>query len=238
MMKQTFFITLTLLLLMAGNLTAQRAKSVSILGDSYSTYEGFVEPDSNLVWYWQKETDPKRTDVRSVRQTWWQQFIRDNGYLLCVNNSYSGATISYSGYKRGKPEHPDYSDRSFITRVDRLGCPDILFIFGGTNDSWAGAPLGEYQYADWTHKDLFAFRPALACLLQKVTDRYPNVAIYFVLNDGLKPEINASAKALCAHYGVPCIELKGIDKMSGHPSVKGMTQIKEQIEAFLAAEKK
>lgn len=236
-MKQKIFLTLVFSWLFVGVLCAQTRKAVSILGDSYSTFEGFMTPDSNLVWYWQKEANPKRTDVKSVRETWWQQFIRDNGYKLCVNNSFSGATISFSGYKRGKPEHPDYSDRSFITRADRLGCPDLIFIFGGTNDAWAGVPIGEYQYADWTHKDLFAYRPALACLLQRVTDLYPNVEVYFLLNDGLSEAINESTKHLCRHYGIPCIELKGIDKMSGHPSAKGMKQIKEQIETFMAAEK-
>ena len=30
---------------------AQGLKSVSILGDSYSTFEGYVQPDTNFVWY-------------------------------------------------------------------------------------------------------------------------------------------------------------------------------------------
>ena len=29
----------------------QGLKSVSILGDSYSTFEGYVQPDTNFVWY-------------------------------------------------------------------------------------------------------------------------------------------------------------------------------------------
>ena len=31
---------------------AQGLKSVSILGDSYSTFEGYVQPDTNFVWVW------------------------------------------------------------------------------------------------------------------------------------------------------------------------------------------
>ena len=212
---------------------AQSSKSVSILGDSYSTFQGFVQPDSNWVWYF----DPAKTmntDVASVRETWWHQFIKKNGYRLCVNNSFSGATICHSGYKRGNPDYSDFSDRSFVTRMGNLGCPDIIFIFGGTNDAWAGSPIGEYQYEGWTKENLYSFRPAMAKMLSFMIDRYPNVEIYFILNDGLQEEINESVKAVCEHYQVPCIVLKEIDKSNGHPTVKGMTQICEQIEAFIA----
>ncbi|MEE0387189.1 MAG: SGNH/GDSL hydrolase family protein, partial [Phocaeicola vulgatus] len=34
-------------------------------------------------------------------------------------------------------------------------------------------------------------------------------------------------------YQIDCIELKGLDKMSGHPSVKGMKQISEQVKAYM-----
>ena len=164
----------------------------------------------------------------SVRQTWWHQFIKENDYRLCVNNSFSGATICNTGYRQA-----DYSDRSFITRMDELGCPDVIFIFGATNDCWAGAPLGEYKYGGWTKEDLYRFRPAMAYMLNHMIDRYPNVEIYFLLNSGLKEEFNESVRATCKHYGIDCIELHDIDKQSGHPSVKGMEQICDQIENFI-----
>lgn len=212
---------------------AQGVKSVSILGDSYSTFQGFVQPDTNVVWYF----DPAKTfntDVTSVRQTWWHQFIKNNGYHLCVNNSFSGATICNSGYKRGNPDFADYTDRSFVTRMTNLGCPDIIFIFGATNDAWAGSPIGEYKYEGWTKEDLFSFRPAMAKMLAFMIDRYLNVEIYFILNDGLQEEINESVKTVCEHYQVPCIVLKEIDKANGHPTIKGMSQIYEQVQSFIS----
>ena len=212
---------------------AQSAKSVSILGDSYSTFQGYLQPDSNAVWYWDSP-DAQNTDVHSVRETWWHQFIKKNGYRLCMNNSFSGSTICNSGYKRGNPDFADYTDRSFVTRMTHLGCPDMIFIFGGTNDAWAGSPIGEYKYDGWTKEDLFSFRPALAKMLSFMIDRYLNVEIYFILNDGLQAEIYESVKTICAHYQIPCVELNGIDKINGHPSVKGMSQICEQVEAFLS----
>ncbi len=90
---------------------AQSKKSVSILGDSYSTFEGYLQPDTNSIWYY---TIPRhKTHVVSVRQTWWHQFIKENDYRLCVNNSFSGATICNTGYRQA-----DYSDRSFITGME------------------------------------------------------------------------------------------------------------------------
>lgn len=206
---------------------AQYKKAVSILGDSYSTYEGFLQPDTNLTWYW-KVTRTQATDVASVRETWWHRFITENNCRLCVNNSYSSTTICNTGYRK-----EDFSDRSFITRMTALGCPDIIFVFGGTNDAWAGSPIGEYKYADWTKEELYTFRPAMAYLLAGLQEHYPNVDIYVLLNDGLGETIPESVKTVCARYGIDCIELKGIDKKSGHPTVKGMKQICDQVTGYL-----
>lgn len=228
-MKKLSFFLLTLLFTCVAS---AQTKSVSILGDSYSTYEGFMTPSTNELWYYGKNADQK-TDVKNVRQTWWHQVIHENGWRLCINNSYSGATISYTGY-----DGNDYSARSFNTRMDNLGQPDVILIFGATNDSWAGTPIGEYKYENITYGDLYQFRPALARMMQWMTDRYVNTEIYFLLNDDLREEIDESVKTICAHYGVPVIELTGIEKLSGHPSVKGMRQIADQVNAFLSKNKK
>lgn len=209
------------------SLSAQEHKSVSILGDSYSTFEGYVTPSTNELWYYAHPGGS--TDVNDVSQTWWHRFIKQNGYRLCVNNSYSGATIGYYGYSGN-----DYSPRSFITRMDNLGCPDILFIFGGTNDSWANAPVGEFKYEDLRRDDLFSFRPAMAYMLKYITDRYLNTEIYFLINDGLRDEITSSIIEACKHYGVKYIKLHDIDKKNGHPTIKGHAAIASQIEAALS----
>ena len=228
-MKKTL---LMLLAVMMTSLLSAQTKLVSILGDSYSTYEDYVTPSTNELWYYAKNSDQK-TDVKDVRQTWWHQLIKENGWRLAVNNSYSGATISYTGY-----DGNDYSPRSFNTRMDNLGQPDIIFIFGATNDSWAGSPIGDFKYEDIKKADLYEFRPALAHMLRWMTDRYVNTEIYFILNTELKDEINTSVKTICAHYGVPVITLTEVDKISGHPSVKGMRQIADQVNSFLKSNAK
>lgn len=213
-------------LALACTMQAQTHRSLSILGDSYSTFTDFVVPDTNEVWYC--EANRAMTDVRQVEQTWWHQLARMNGLKLCVNNSYSGATISSTGYNGA-----DYTPRSFVTRLKYLGNPDVIAVFGATNDSWAGSPIGDYKYGDWTQEDLKSFRPAMACLLDGLKKHYPNVDIYFLVNCELKDEITSSIQVVCDHYAIPYILLHDIDKQDGHPTIKGMTQIAEQVRDFV-----
>ena len=224
-MKRQKYIWLFLMLTVAMTACAQR-RSVSILGDSYSTFKDFVLPDTNYVWYpSDRHSDTKpANDVVHVRQTWWWQFIANGNFRLCRNNSFSGATICNTGY-RGE----DYSDRSYVTRHRFLGSPDIIIVFGGTNDSWAKSPIGEYQYEGWTAQDLYAFRPAMACLLSSLKDRYPGTDVYVVINDGLSQAVTESMKTISDHYGVRWIQLHDIDKQWGHPSQRGMAQIAAQL---------
>ena len=196
--------------------------TVSILGDSYSTFEGYTTPQENEQWYFKTKRD--RTDVEKVEQTWWWILCDEYGLQLEINNSYSGSTISYSGYY-GR----DYKDRSFITRAPNIGNPDIILVFGATNDDWAGAPLGTLKYEGWSEEDLYSFRPAMTYLANYLTDNHPKSKIYFIVNDCLKDEITATIREVCNHYGISVVELKNIAKKTSHPTVAGMRQIAEQV---------
>ena len=204
------------------SLTAS-GQRVSILGDSYSTFEDFVTPSSNELWYYAKN-DTSKTDVNRVQDTWWWQFVHDNGMKLEINNSYSGATIGYGGY-----DGNDYSARSFLRRMYNIGSPDILLVFGATNGSWSGEQVGEYKYCDWTWGDFYDFRPAMAYMVNWIKLHHPNVRVYYIINSDLRKDITESMKVICRHYDVPYIQLENIDKKNGHPTVKGMKAIAEQV---------
>ena len=193
-------------------------KKVSVLGDSYSTFEG-CNPEGYAPFY-----PNDRNDVTEVGQTWWDLYIKAMGYELEENNSWGGTTICNTGYGG-----MDSSASAFTARVDMLGNPDIIFLFGGTNDAWAGSPVGEYQYEGWTKEDCKNFRPALACLLDALQNRYPKAEIYSILNSELREEINESCRTICDHYGVQLIELYDIEKQNGHPSIQGMQSICYQL---------
>ncbi len=106
----------------------------------------------------------------------------------------------------------DYTQRSFITRADNLGCPDIILVFGGTNDSWANSPLGEMKFENISSEELFQYRPAVCYLAKYLYTRYPNTDIYFILNDKLKNEIGDAMQEACDKYGLKMITLKCLCK--------------------------
>lgn len=224
MKKNLLFIVLTLLALSAN---AQSRETVAILGDSYSTFEGYNTPDTMEMWYLQKN-DPQRTDVSDVRQTWWWQVVKNGGYKLGINNSWSGSTICNTGYR----DH-DATYKSFLRRMDALGTPDIILVFGGTNDAWAKAPLGNFQYDNIRMADKYYFRPAMAFMLGHLLDRYPNARIYFVSNSDLDNDYTSSIHTICKHYGIPVIQLRDISKKNGHPDIAGMKAIATQVLAAL-----
>lgn len=201
----------------------QAKETVAIFGDSYSTYEGYLTPDTMETWYY-KALDRKRTDVSDVKQTWWWQVVKEGGYKLGINNSWSGACICNTGYGDS-----DATYRSFLTRLDALGTPDIILVFGGTNDAWAKVPLGEFKYDSIRFADKFCFRPALAYLLSQMQERYPNASIYFISNSDLDMNYTNSIHTICKHYGVPVVQLHDISKQNGHPDIRGMKAIAQQV---------
>ena len=76
-MKKT---SLTLLLIcFTLCITAAEKPKISIFGDSYSTYEGCLTPDTNEIWYYKPENHKlhQKNDVRTVEQTWWYQVIEN-----------------------------------------------------------------------------------------------------------------------------------------------------------------
>lgn len=197
---------------------ARPARKVSILGDSYSTFKG-VNPDGYAPFY-----PDAHNDVKEESQTWWSLYNEAMGYTLEVNDSWGGTTICNTGYF-----HRNVAGSSFNSRLWKLGNPDIIFVFGGTNDAWANAPLGEYKYSDISKEDCNTLRPAIAYMLDALARIYPEATVYAILNSELKEEVNESFREICSHCGVQLIELHDIEKQNGHPSINGMKAICDQL---------
>lgn len=213
--------------------------NVMIFGDSYSTYRNYI-PEEYPTFY---ADDPfKPTDVTHVEQTWWHRLFSYAGATLVQNNSWSGSTICYTGY--GGVNCSETS--SFICRLRKLrregffddNAIDTVFVFGGTNDSWCGAPTGEPKYEGWTEADLFLSLPAAAYFLKELRETVPRAQIVVVINTNLKKALAEVFKESCERFGLAFVELQDIDKTSGHPTILGMSQIAEQIINALPVEKK
>ncbi len=208
-----------------------------ILGDSYSTFEGHI-PEGFAPYYFISGREVN--DVKTVEQTWWHLFIDKTNANLIQNCSWSGTTICNTGY-----DGEDYSDRSFISRFDKLASEDFfeknrvdtVIVFGGTNDSWCGAPLGEEMRSDLTKQDLYCVRPAIFYLANRLSEVLPNANVIFVVNTDLKSEVSSALVTAATENGHCSLVLKDIDKQDGHPSIVGMRQICEQIATFIEASK-
>ena len=206
----------------------------SVLGDSYSTFKGYVDPETNDLWECYDSIG-----VTDVSQMWWHQVATETNWVMDVNNSFSGSLIcnmNVAGY---------FGPYSFIHRMDHLGDPDVIFIFGGTNDVWDEAPLGDYVYADWTEEQLCTIRPATAYMLDWLKQRHPKARIYFMIDldlcpggipDETREAFIESMHAITSHYGVVCIDLHYVHKTSWHPNARGHASIARQLIDLLRVE--
>ena len=136
--------------------------------------------------------------------------------------------------------------------MDDLGQPDVIFIFGATNDACAHdgdnmpvVPLGNDVFSDWTEDQLCTFRPALSYLFENLQQRYPNAELYFLLDMNLgsngidadrRDAFIGSIHRIANHYNVKCIDLEGIKKSHWHPNAEGHGIIAKQVLDFLEAE--
>ena len=204
--------------------------NIMIFGDSYSTYEGHI-PSGYAVYYsGHRENAP---DVSDAKLTWWGRLIAETDSNLVQNNSWSGSTIGYTGYNNSDCSHSS----SFIYRFEKLLAEgffetnkiDRLFVFGGTNDSWSNAPLGESDKEVIEENDLFCVLPAIKHFIARLADKLPDTKLVIIGNCDIKSEITEALALAAERAGATYVGLSGIDKVNGHPTELGMEQIKDQI---------
>ena len=212
----------------------KQAKSFSIIGDSYSTFQDW-NPASNEVYY---PTYSKT--VNFAKETWWYLLSKNLGWELLINDSYSGATVC----THVREAHTQ--DVAFVNRVkNSMGehrtskpKPNIIFIFGGQNDKQVQVEIGQPKYSDWTTDDLYKFAPAFCYLIDYLTTWNPQARIINITNSGLDTDITESMNTICEHYGIDNIVLQNIEKDNMHPTKDGMLSIYQEISDYLKENKK
>ena len=204
--------------------------NIMIFGDSYSTYEGYIPAGYAVYYSGHREAEP---DIFDVKDTWWGKLIDLSDAVLVQNNSWSGSTIGYTGYNNSDCSHSS----SFIYRFEKLlgegffeqNNIDTLFVFGGTNDCWSGAPLGELKYDAIEEQELFCVLPAISHFAKRLSEALPSTKVVFIGNCDITGTITDTMKEVCGHYGLDYVALSGIDKINGHPTALGMKQLCDQI---------
>ncbi len=207
-----------------------------ILGDSYSTFKGYIPSGYSIYYSPERVNEPR---VPTVEETWWYPLIEECGGTLIENNSWSGSTVCHTGYNGADTS----GTSSFVHRLDTLRDSgfflkdkiDTVLIFGGTNDSWARVSVGDFIYSDWTPESLYYFRPALAYIISSLREFVPSARLLVIANSNISNAISDSIATVAEHYNVPHLALQDIDKISGHPTVLGMAQIRSQVYSALEA---
>ena len=108
--------------------------NVFIMGDSYSTYEGYIPKGYRFYYSDQRKENPI---VKGVEKTWWNILANENNLNIMLNDSFSGSTICNTVREILTVES------SFVSRIDKYIAEKVftenkintMFIFGGTNDT-------------------------------------------------------------------------------------------------------
>lgn len=204
-------------------------KNAMIFGDSYSTYAGHITQGYPTYY--------PGADVDDVSKTWWGRLGEKVGFNWVQNNSWSGSPLGFTGYNGANCSRFG----SFIARYRELKANgffednkiDTVFVFGGTNDSWANAPLGEIMLSDFKDDDLFNVLPAICYLTYILKTDLPEAEIVLLINTGIKKEIQDCFEAAAKAFGVKFVRLHDVDKVNNHPSAAGMAAICQQVAAVL-----
>ena len=114
-MKKIVLPLFALVIIMSACVKTPEPIRFSILGDSYSSYEGYVHPDSNDVYPYHN------IGLTGVEQMWWAQVADSTGWILERNNSFSGALMCNYDYVDyyGKPMEIFDFVWSFMKGLDR-----------------------------------------------------------------------------------------------------------------------
>ena len=210
--------------------------NVLILGDSYSTFLGYI-PETNNTYYGREDT--ASLCVNSAEKTWWDQLLKATSSTLLLNESFSGSTICYTGYPANDKA---FSRRiSFVVRLENLiargffkkNRVDTVLIFGGTNDFWANSPWGELSSEDFSEENLTCVAPACTYLIRRLKEIASNARIIGIINTEFSQEFTTLLEAVFKKENVECVSLAYIEKENAHPNAQGMREIAQQLLTYL-----
>lgn len=192
---------------------------VCVLGDSISDFTGYNDnKDKHTAYY------PKLS-VDYFNQMWFSVFNKRHNNQLEYINAITGSSVS------NRDGHND----SFIQRMTDMRNGDLIILECGTNDQLLKIPLGEFEYSNFTEENLKTFRPALAKLLDYMTQRFENSKIIVFQNNYISGDYESSMETICEHYGVEKIKFGWNYEEAGtvHPSKSNMIVMANSLDDAL-----
>lgn len=230
-------------------------KRISILGDSISTFgdPSATNEDGTYCYsyypaascrYSEDGVDSIQFDVEN---TYWMKLIRATGMKLGVNDSYRGTKVSGTTNA--------FNLQTRINHLGEKGTPNVILVFGGTNDAGNGVTIGTFNTENpqnYTDAQIAAlpvttFADAYRAMLIRLMKKYPLAEIvvvlptfttsYYTITDlDLYVEV---IKEACDFFGIKYIDARctGINVYNRdsflvdgiHPNAAGMDLLFQKI---------
>lgn len=185
-------------------LSSLEDKTISIQGDSISTFAGTVT-DGNATYY-----SASHKFVNSIDATWWGLLINECRMRLIRNDAWAGSRISGTGDNAMCSVARCSNIRHINSTVDtyQYGAPEIIVVMAGTNDVSGNVEMGTADGAVTTY--MGAFKTMLANL--KSQCRNAKIVVFQLYRGNVLDYANSGGKHqyeyqeamanLCRRYGV------------------------------------
>lgn len=185
-------------------LSSLEDKTISIQGDSISTFAGTIT-DGNATYY-----SASHKFVNSIDATWWGLLINECRMRLIRNDAWSGSRISGTGDNAmcsvARCSNIKHSNSTVDTY--QYGAPEIIVVMAGTNDVSGNVEMGTADGAVTTY--MGAFKTMLANLKSQcrnakivVFQLYRGNVLDYANSGGTHQyEYQEAMANLCRRYGV------------------------------------
>lgn len=214
---------LMLLLCIALSAFTANADTLSIIGDSYSTYGDEISD------YYPTVAIREGNNVATYEDTWKSIFVKKSGLELTYCDALLGSMIS------GDTQDPT----AIVNRVKitKENLSDVIIVMGGLNDYWSKKKVGTLDDADLNQND---FAPALYLTLSELKSRNKTARIIYSLilydrNIDVS-EYDMAARRICEALNVNYVPISEITCISWHPTKNGMQKIADTLFATLNAD--
>lgn len=185
-------------------LSSLEDKTISIQGDSISTFAGTIT-DGNATYY-----SASHKFVNSIDATWWGLLINECRMRLIRNDAWAGSRISGTGDNAMCSVARCSNIKHIDSTVDtyQYGAPEIIVVMAGTNDVSGNVEMGTADGAVTTY--MGAFKTMLANLKSQCENA--KIVVFQLYRGNVLDYVNSGGKHqyeyqeamanLCRRYGV------------------------------------
>lgn len=203
-------------------------KRISILGDSISTFG--VPDQNNATGTWTYPGNPCRYPqsnlFTNVDYCYWKRLLDNFNMVLGINESWAGSRVSNTQSTDSGDLGPNrcMSSQTRIGHLGENGTPDIILVYGGTNDAGGNVTIGTFNTENpinYTAEQIAAlpvatFADAYRAMLIRLLKTYPTariivilpnftVSYYSITNLDLYVEV---VKEACDFFGIKYIDIR------------------------------